>query len=365
MSTDQAEAAAPAVEEAPAAEAKTTPKRDVDDFLADLDDVLATSAAPTIPAPATEQVPDAAATMPDVDLDLDVVEPEPEAPAAPAPAPEPTPAPHADWWNDVYKDDRADQDTFTGNAPSAPVAAPAPPRPDYAPDVPAAAAPAPAEDDDQDQVAVEAEDADDEEPAPKRRRWSLRKPGQDTADDEADDDEEDDDAPAKAPKVQKTKGSGGGQSAAGKEFKAAAQAATSGFLHSQRGGKAVFAASAFGLGWGLHLDDRVTDLMVHAHQYAIPITGCALLGGLVCLATGTKGGAAIFVGSLGLITALTMVDPARVVGGGVALGCFTAYRFLRRWLGNYGDQWPWKAVTWFAFVPTAASTVAVLLYGTN
>ncbi|MDF3303378.1 hypothetical protein P3H78_33200, partial [Streptomyces sp. K1PA1] len=121
MSTDQVEAAAPTVGDAPEAESPKGPVREVNDFLADLDNVLATSTAPSIPAPAAEPdpPPDAASTMPDVDLDLDVdrpVEPAPAPDAAPpAPAAAPAPAPPAkDWWDDVYRHDAADQDTFTG-----------------------------------------------------------------------------------------------------------------------------------------------------------------------------------------------------------------------------------------------------------
>jgi len=39
-------------------------------------------------------------------------------PAPPAPKPMPTKRPEKDWWDDVYKDDQADQDTFTGNTPA-------------------------------------------------------------------------------------------------------------------------------------------------------------------------------------------------------------------------------------------------------
>lgn len=59
----------------------------------------------------------------------DAVPPKPTAPAPAAPSP--TGAPKRDWWDAVYKDDRADQDTFTGNTPTPP---PGEPPPDAVPD---------------------------------------------------------------------------------------------------------------------------------------------------------------------------------------------------------------------------------------
>ncbi|MCX5207506.1 hypothetical protein OG897_39650 [Streptomyces sp. NBC_00237] len=336
--------------------------RDVSDFLADLDDVLATSTAPTIPAPATEPdpEPDAAATMPDVALDLDMVGPdadtdkEPVAAEALAPAPVEAPAPAArppalakDWWNDVYKDDAADQDTFTGNAP-APAVAPPPPK--HAP----AAAPA--------QPVAEGDDADDEDgddedeaPEPKKTRTG-RKKEQDAEDAEAGTDE--------APEPATT----GGRIVAAVKKAGPVVAGTAnggGLINNPRGRQTVFAGTAYAAGWGLHLDDWVTGLMAHADQYATPVAGCALGLGVLGLATRSKLGGVVFVSSLGLITALQMARPAWVVGGGVALGLQLAYRMVRGWVGHYGDKWPWKGVVWAAHVPAATATVAFLLYGTN
>src|SRR5690606_2827725 len=166
--------------------------RDVSDFLADLDDVLATSTAPTIPAPATEQdpEPDAAATMPDVDLD--VVGPDADADTspvavAPVPAPVEAPAPTApakDWWNDVYKDDAADQDTFTGNVPAQ---AAAPSAPKHAPAAPAQ----PVVEEDGDDEDGDDEDGDDQDEAPEPKKTWRRKGKSSRGDDgdEADTDE--------------------------------------------------------------------------------------------------------------------------------------------------------------------------------
>ncbi|MEU2159059.1 hypothetical protein ABZ532_29310 [Streptomyces sp. NPDC019396] len=337
--------------------------RDVSDFLADLDDVLATSTAPTIPEPATEPdpEPDAAATMPDVDLDLDVVDTDTDADTAPAaaasapaqpPAPVEAPAPAApakDWWNDVYKDDAADQDTFTGNVPAPPTA---PPSPKNAP----AAAPA--------QPVVE-EDADDEdaedqqgEPEAKKTRTG-RKKDQAAQDDDAEEADADD-APAPA--------TTGGRFAAAVKNAGPVIAGTTqggGLINNSRGRQVIFAGTAYAAGWSLHLDDWVTGLMAHADQYATPVAGCALGAGVLALAMRSKLGGVIFVSSLGLITALQMARPAWVVGGGVALGLQIAYRMVRGWVGHYGDKWPWKGVVWAAHVPAATATVAFLLYGTN
>ncbi|GGN61877.1 hypothetical protein GCM10012285_61350 [Streptomyces kronopolitis] len=356
MSTDQAEAVSPTVDEVPAPE-PTAPARGVDDFLADLDEVLATSTAPTIPAPAPapaaepDPEPEAAEPMPDVDRSLDVAGPDTDTTPAATPAPVPA-APAKDWWNDVYRDDAADVDTFTGNIPAA-AAAPAPvatpPKPSHAPD-------ALGDQDDVDTVDDAADDDGDDE-APAKKWWWLKTESADDVQD-GDGNEEKDAEPA---------GKTGGQ------FTAAVKNAgpvvsrlkDGGLVNNPRGRRIIFAGSAYAMGWGLGWDDRLTDLMAHSAQYAIPVTGCALGAGVLGLAAGTKGGGVVFVSSLALITALTMADPARVVGGGVALGCQIAYGFVRGWVGHHGGKWPWKGVVWAAHVPAATATVAFLLYGTN
>ncbi|MFI5864688.1 hypothetical protein [Streptomyces sp. NPDC051546] len=362
MSTDQVEAAAPAVDEASAPEQKKGPVREVDDFLADLDDVLATSTAPPVPAAEPDPAPDAASTMPDVDLDLDVDVDRPPEPApephttpptpAPQPAPAPTaPAPAKDWWNDVYKDDAADQDTFTGNTP-APAAAPPMPQ------NPPAAAPA--------QPVVEKADADheggdgpdeDEAPEPKKTRawWNRGQVVEEEGDDAGDEQ-------AVVPEATGGRFTGAVKSA-GPVIAGTTQGG--GLVNNPRGRQVVFAATAYAAGWGLHLDDWVTTLIAHADQYATPVGGCSLGLGLLGLATRSKWGGVIFVSSLALITVLQMARPAWIVGGGVALGFQVAYRMVRGWVGHYGEKWPWKGVVWVAHIPAATSTVAVLLFGTN
>ncbi|MEU7046563.1 hypothetical protein AB0A77_36715 [Streptomyces varsoviensis] len=330
------------------------------DFLADLDDVLATSTAPTIPAPAAEPdpEPDAAATMPDVDLDLDVADADP-APAVVAPAPAQPPAsvrapapaaPAKDWWNDVYRADTADLDTFTGNTPAP---APAPPTPSTAP----AAAPAqPVEEDDAD--GEDGEDGDEaHEPKKARTRWKKDQAAQDDDGDETDPDE--------APEPPTTTG---GRFAAAVRKAGPVVAGTAdggGLINNPRGRQVVFAGTAYAVGWGLHLDDWVTGLLAQADQYATPVAGCALGLGVLGLATRSKLGGVVFVSSLGLITALQMARPAWVVGGGISLGLQLAYRMVRGWVGPYGEKWPWKGVVWAAHIPAATATVAALLYGTN
>ncbi|MFG2097223.1 hypothetical protein [Streptomyces sp. NPDC048612] len=361
MSTDQAEAESLTIDEAPAPE-PAAPARGVDDFLADLDEVLATSTAPTIPAPAPAAEPapepEAAATMPDVDRALDVADPDTDIAPAAAPAPVPA-APAKDWWNDVYRDDAADVDTFTGNIPAAaatPAPVATPPKPSHAPD-------APRDKDDVDQADDQADEDDDQAPA--KKWWSLKKKfAADVQDDEADgDSDEDGDGDEAAAPTGKT---GGQFTAAVKNAgPVGSRLKDGGLVNNPRGRQVLFAGTAYAMGWGLGWDDRLTDLMAHSAQYAIPVTGCALGAGVLGLATGTKGGGVVFVSSLALITALTMADPSRVVGGGVALGCQIAYRFVRGWVGHYGGTWPWKGVVWAAHVPAATATVAFLLYGTN
>lgn len=358
MSTDQAEAGAPTVSEAPEQESTRNPVREVNDFLADLDNVLATSTAQSIPAPAAEAdpAPDAAATMPDVDLGLDVDRPLEPAPgpdaAPPTAAPAPAPAPPAkDWWADVYQDDAADQDTFTGNAPvQSPASVAAPP---LSKDAAAPAQPVAAEDDAADEYGGD----QDETPEPKTN-WAWWKKDQTVRDDGDEPDSEDAPAPA----------------ATGGRFASAVKNAgpvipgtanDGGLVDNPRGRQVVFAGTAYAAGWGLHLDDWVTHLMAHADQYATPVGGCALGLGVLGLATRSKWGGVLFVSSLGLITVLQMARPAWVVGGGVALGLQVAYRMVRGWVGRYGEKWPWKGVVWAAHVPAATATVAFLLFGTN
>ncbi|MEU7028963.1 hypothetical protein AB0A60_20010 [Streptomyces sp. NPDC046275] len=367
MSTDQVEAASPTAGEAPEKESKRGPVREVNDFLADLDDVLATSTAPSIPAPAAEPdpAPDAAATMPDVDLDLEVHRPAEPAPgpdaATPAPvaAPAPVPArPTDDWWTDVYQDDAADQDTFTGNVPvrsPAPVAAPPTSK-----DASALAQPVVAEDGTDDEDGAD----EDETPEPKKiwTRWKKDQTVQDGGDPDDPDADEADGKEAPAPSAT------GGRFATAVKNAGPVIAGTAnggGVIDNPRGRQVVFAGTAYAAGWGLHLDDWVTHLMAHADQYATPVSGCALGLGVLGLATRSKWGGVLFVSSLGLITVLQMARPAWVVGGGVALDLQVAYRMVRGWVGRYGEKWPWKGVVWAAHVPAATATVAVLLFGTN
>ncbi|MFI1700339.1 hypothetical protein ACH419_30760 [Streptomyces bobili] len=350
MSTDQVEAAAPAVDKAP--EPARGPVREVNDFLADLDNVLATPTGPTIPAPAAEPdpVPDAASTMPDVDLDLDrPLKPAPAPDTAP-PAPDPAP-PAKDWWTDVYQDDAADQDTFTGNAPArapAPAAAPTTSK-----DVSAAPAQQVAAEDDADD-----EDGGDQDEKPEpRKTWAWWKNDQ-TLQDYGETGDEGVPAPAATSGRFTALVKNAGPVITG-------TANGGGLLDNPRGRQVVFAATAYAAGWGLHLDDWVTGLMAQADRYATPVAGGALGLGVLGLAERSKLGGVVFVSSLGLITALELARPAWVVGGGVALGLQVAYRIVRGWVGHYGEKWPWKGVVWAAHVPAATATVAVLLFGTN
>ncbi|MEU6290331.1 hypothetical protein [Streptomyces sp. NPDC046988] len=350
-------------DDASAPEPKKGPVREVADFLADLDDVLATSTAPTIPPPAAQPdpAPDAASTMPDVDLNLDVdgkTEPAPAPDAAPPSPPRaPSQPPRAeDWWSDVYQHDTADQDTFTGNKPvRVPVAAATPAASKdaaAAPAQPVAAEDDPDEEDDDD-------DNQDETPEPKKA-WAWWKKDETSQDDGEGDEASDEEASAPA-------ATGGRFTGAVKSAGPVIAGTThgGGLFNNPRGRQVVFAATAYAAGWGLRLDDWVTGLMAHADQYATPVAGCSLGLGIVALAMRSKLGGVVFVSSLALITALQMARPAWVVGGGVALGFQVAYRVVRGWVGRHGEKWPWKGVVWAAHIPAATATVACLLFGTN
>jgi hypothetical protein len=323
MTTEQTEASTTGVDDASAATAPNPPARNVDGFLADLDTVLTAATAPAIPIPAIE--PDSAVIA------------EPPAGAGPEPASATGPEQNRDWWDPLYRDDKADLDTFTGNAPNE---APVPLKPAFAPDLPA-------EEND-------ADDPDDESARAESRRSRKKK-------DQVDDEEgggADDGASSK--KVAKNSAM-----KSAKATGAALVAAGDGAINNPQGRQVIFAGTAYGLGWSLHLDDWFIRAMEHAAQYATPVAGCALAAGVVGLCTRTKFGGFVFVSSLTVITALEMVDPARIVGGGLALGLQIAYRGFRRWMSPYGAKWPWAAVAWFAHVPAATASVAFVLYGTN
>lgn len=351
MSTDQAETAAPTVDEPPPAETNPGPLRAVDDFLADLNVVLDSAADLAVPAPAAEPgpEPDVAATMPDADPDLVV---EPQAGTAPAPHPKPATLLSGDWWGTLYRHGDADLDTFTGNVPT-PGTAPgpdpvtAPPKPTHVPHVPGSRAtvdPVGSKDNTDGKGAATGV-AKTARPARKQDRGSA--------------------------------GSGPAPAKASGKGRALVRAAAADASDNRRGRQVVFAATAYGMGWSLGLDDAAKGLMAHAAQLVVPLSGCALCAGLVGLAASvlgnpklraiipTKVGGAVFVGSLALITVLNMVDPPLLVGGCVALGLQVGYRILRRWVGPHGDKWPWKGVLWAVHVPAATATVAFLLYGTN
>lgn len=344
--------------------------RSVDDFLADLDAVLADSTAAPGPAADPDPAPDAAATMPDVDLSLEVasedaaatapdpaetsapavpvpspdVEPVTKTPAAPpvAPAPRrPEPAPE-NWWDDVYKHDKADQDTFTGNRPrTAPQNGPAlPPKPPLPPVVTSeqnvshgAAVLVVEEEDEPSEPGTSKEDDSEEDPTPWAQKiWSLVKKDYDSR------------KPETAQKTNPPK---------------------NGLLNNPRGRKVFFAGTAYGMGWSLGLDDWMTGLLKVSDQYAIPVMGCVLCAGIVGLSMRNRFGGLVFGSSLALIAVLRMAGPDRFLGGSLILASHIAYRVVRGWTGDYGQQWPWKAIVWAAHIPAATATVAFLLHETN
>ncbi|WP_432158026.1 hypothetical protein [Streptomyces sp. bgisy153] len=312
--------------------------RSVDDFLADLDTVLEENIAPA-PAPAEEP--------PAVESEA-VAVPAAEAlpPAAPAQAvPQPR---QVEWWRNIYGHQDADLDTFTGNTdpvrPAQPPGDPVAPPPG---DTPADA------DADPDEDEAEQSDQADDDAEDGRPWWALKK--RQPADDSAPEAGQSSGIPPAVPN----------SSGASKKATAAVAASGDGLINNPRGRQVLFAATAYAFGWGLGLDDMATGLMEQAAQYALPVAGCSLAAGVLGLSARNKFGGVVFVSSLGLITLLEMASPARVVGGGLALGLQIAYRFVRKWVGPYGDRWPWKGVVWAAHVPAATSTVAFLLYGTN
>ncbi|NEA39301.1 hypothetical protein G3I42_08445, partial [Streptomyces sp. SID11385] len=132
-----------------------------------------------------------------------------------------------------------------------------------------------------------------------------------------------------------------------------------------RARRTVYAATAYGMGWTLHLPAAITSLLEVSADYAIPVSGGVLAAGIVGLATHTRGGGAVFLSSLGLVTVMTLVPPAYFIGGALTLASLLAYRVVRGWLGQYAATWPWTGVAWAAFIPTASTAVTTLLHGTN
>ncbi|OEJ20893.1 DNA-directed RNA polymerase I subunit RPA34 [Streptomyces subrutilus] len=318
--TEQSEAEAPAAAEPP-------PVRDVTDFLADLDAVLADATDTATPA-AAEPVADPEP----------LPEPEPVHVPAPAPAPAVTRTREKEWWENVYNDDRSDLDTHTGNRlnPPKPVEPPSAPETVPVDDPNEEAEP-------EDEVDPEGEAEPDtevevEEPARKKSKKQRKAEA------------------AEAAAVEET--------SATRPWHAPPRRDEAVFLN-EKGRRVIFAGTAYGLGWGTGLYHLAIQVMDGATQYATPVAAVSLGLGVLGLASRSKFGGIVFVGSLGLITALQMVDPAYIIGGGLAIGLQSLYRCFRRWMGPHAATWPWAAVAWIAHVPAATATVALVLYRTN
>lgn len=314
MSTDQADTAA-VFNEASGKKCDRLPLRDVNDFLADLDEVLS-------PSPSASQAPQPTAA-------------------------EDTPAKHQKrgekrWWDEVYWDNEADQDTFTGNAP-APVSAPSvPPQPTHAPNIP------------QD-VEKDPEDVKDvKKGAPKADPPTKTAAGK---------------------KKARTKQLGGLPKNSASSGRGTVSERPTGYEDfgsvkqtgplTRRGRRVFFAGTAAGIGYGLQLDHVPKFLMAHADQYATPVTAALLGASILCLSTRTRAGGVLFVSSLLGIAVLQMFDPAYVVGGGLAASFQAAYLLAKNWAGKYGGIWPWKGVLWLIHVPAATASLVVIQYGTN
>ncbi|OKI50353.1 hypothetical protein [Streptomyces sp. MJM1172] len=315
--TEHSEAEAPAPTEAP-------PVRDVTDFLADLDAVLADTASPAAAEPVAAPEP--------------LPEPEPVHVPAPAPAPAVRSTREREWWENVYNDDRSDLDTHTGNRPHPPKPVDPPSAPET---VPGDEANEEAEPDGDAAPEGEAEvepDTEVEEPARKKSKKQRKAEA------------------AEAAAVEEASGTRPWHAPPGRDEAV--------FLN-EKGRRVIFAATAYGLGWGTGLYHLAIQVMDGATQYATPVAAVSLGLGVLGLASRSKFGGIVFVGSLALITALQMVDPAYIIGGGLAIGLQSLYRCFRRWMGPYAATWPWAAVAWIAHVPAATATVALVLYRTN
>lgn len=321
---------------------KTATVRDVDDFLADLDDVLATTPSSTTPATA-EPKPTSA-----------------PAPTAPAPAPaEPTAEDPDDWYATVT----AGRSPATETVPDLTQHAPEPtePRPEssrirtitagpgHLPDWrtgPTLDLSKPAEPN----VEPELVPAEPGEPT-RLTKTTHPEPAEPNTDEP-----QDDEPTSRAQRVWALIKSD-------HETRAATPADAQKARRRTR--KTVFATTAYAVGWTFNLTELAGHVLDIAADYAIPASGCALAAGVLGLTTRSKAGGIIFATSLGLIGAMAIIPPAYFVGGALTLTSLVAYRTVRGWLGQHADTWPWKGVAWVAFVPTATTTVTTLLHGTN
>jgi hypothetical protein len=134
-----------------------------------------------------------------------------------------------------------------------------------------------------------------------------------------------------------------------------------------RGRKALFALSAFGMGWGTGLYTVATGLLNIADQFALPASGIALVAGLGGIAVRRRFGVIVFASSLAFVGVLNAVPYAAgyLIGGAAAITLHGAYRAVRLWIGPHIDAWYWRAVAWLAHIPAVTVTTAVLLHGTH
>ncbi|MFJ2882425.1 hypothetical protein ACIQGT_14110 [Streptomyces sp. NPDC093108] len=314
----------------------------VDQFLNELDDVLnsldpaaggaASDQAPAVP-PAREAAPAEAAETPD-----DAAAREGQGRVRILRAPANLPRPVIDWWTNVYRDDRADLDTFTANHPK-----PLPGRqlPEQQPGVEQEAESGAGAGAEQPTVRVVEGDTPTAEaaeagPAPSPVEWAL---GQ----------------------LQKDRYAHKGKKTVGPLF----EKKQDGLVNNARGRQVVFAVTAYGAGWSLNLSSTVDALLRAANELAIPFMGWILWVGLLALLLRNRVGAIVFVSSLVLILLMSMGGPERVVGLGLILASYIVYRIVRGWTGEYGTRWPWKGVVWAAHIPVATTAAAYILHGTN
>jgi hypothetical protein len=309
--------------------------RDVDDVLASIDDVLADAAAPA-PAPTAAPTIPAPATASLLVKDLTTASPTPTyRPAAPA-----TAVPAGDWWSDIFESQDADLDTNTGRprgiVPAAPVIPPPPP---YPPFVPPLAASGPRVVD----GVAKVDDADDDDA--------------EEDDDQAAEEAEAEEAPAAAPTTIMVQVPVADANAPAPKKKGM----------SKRARQGVFALSTYAFGWGLGLHQAVDTVLVQAVDNAPAVGGAALAVGVLGLATRTKAGGLVFLGTLPVLT-LTgggAQTAGYAAGAALAAGSLAAYWRIRTWIGVHGNAGPWRIVRWFAFVPAAVTTTALILHGTN
>lgn len=300
----------------------------INDLLSSIDDVLAANvpAAAVVPAPAAPV--DVVAEEPAPAAPVDDFDEQHDATRDTAPI---TADRKPDWWQVVYADQDADQDTFTGNVPAAaPVPAP--------PNVPAS---------DEDDDLYDGDFLRKQPPLvvpapPNYPPYMPPAPPAVVVDEQDDQDGE----PGKKGKGGKAKDGGG-------------------FL-TPLGVHIVYLGSAAAAGKALTLYDVLAHAAAIAPDHVAPVTAGALIVGIAAPVLRVPRAAMIFFGSLGVVGLTGMVD----AGWGLALTVPALLWLLdtqyRKWLHRGGPPHQiWRYVTWAARIPLATSLAVLIFHATN